>query len=63
MTESTEKQTVAERASGLSDDLLESVDAGLGLADELSTAVMELLRSISRSAGEAVRGRPDETKG
>ena len=38
------------------------VDAGLGLADELSTAVMELLRSISRSAGEAVRGRPDETK-
>ncbi|MGB8502372.1 hypothetical protein [Mycobacterium sp.] len=97
MTESTEKQTVAERASGLSDDLLESVDAGrravseavrkfvssleedapaladparrkalvdagLGLADELSTAVMELLRSISRSAGEAVRGRPDETK-
>jgi len=97
MTESTEKKTVAERASGLSDELLESVDtgrravteavrkfvnsleedtpaladparrkdlidAGLDLADELSTALMELLRSVSRSTGEAVRGKPGGTK-
>jgi len=95
MTESTEKQTVVERVSGLSDDVLESIDssrrtaieavrkfvstleeetpalvdpslrkslidAGLDLADELSTALMELLRSLLRSASEAVK--PGGTK-
>ena len=95
MTESTEKQTVVERVSGLSGEVLESVDAsrrtaieavrkfvstleeetpalvdpslrkalidaGLDLADELSTALMELLRSIMRSASEAVK--PGGTK-
>ncbi|HUH72160.1 MAG TPA: hypothetical protein VLZ05_26850 [Mycobacterium sp.] len=95
MTESTEKQTVVERVSGLSEEVLESVDAGrrdaieavrkfvstleeetpalvdpslrkalidagLDLADELSKALMELLRSIIRSASEAVK--PGGTK-
>ncbi|HUH69750.1 MAG TPA: hypothetical protein VLZ05_13315 [Mycobacterium sp.] len=90
MAEGTEKQTVVERVSGLSDEVLESVDAGrreaieavrkfvstleeetpalvdpslrkalidagLDLADELSSALMELLRSIIRSASEAVK--------
>ena len=90
MAESTEKQTVVERVSGLSEEVLESVDAsrrtaieavrkfvstleeetpalvdpslrkalidaGLDLADELSSALMELLRSIIRSASEAVK--------
>ena len=90
MAESTEKQTVVERVSGLSDEVLESVDAsrrtaieavrkfvstleeeapalvdpslrkalidsGLDLANELSTALMELLRSIMRSASDAVK--------
>ena len=90
MAESTEKQTVVERVSGLSEEVLESVDAsrrtaieavrkfvstleeetpalvdpslrkalidaGLDLANELSSALMELLRSILRSAGEAVK--------
>jgi len=90
MAESTEKQTVVERVSGLSEEVLESVDAGrreaieavrkfvstleeetpalvdpslrkavldgaLNLADELSSALMELLRSIIRSASEAVK--------
>jgi hypothetical protein len=97
MTESTEKQTVVERASGLSDDVLESVDAGrravieavrkfvstfeeespalvdparrkaltdagLDLADGLSTALMELLRSVRRSAGEALSGKSGGAK-
>jgi hypothetical protein len=97
MTESTEKQTVVERASGLSDDVLESVDAGrravieavrkfvstfeeespalvdparrkaltdagLDLADGLSTALMELLRSVRRSAGEALSGESGGAK-
>jgi hypothetical protein len=97
MTESTEKQTVMERASGLSDDVLESVDAGrravieavrkfvstfeeesptlvdparrkaltdagLELADGLSTALMELLRSVRRSAGEALSGKSGGAK-
>jgi len=95
MAEGTEKQTVVERVSGLSDEVLESVDAGrreaieavrkfvstleeetpalvdpslrkalidagLDLADELSSALMELLRSIIRSASEAVK--PGGTK-
>ena len=82
MSESTEKQTVVERASGLADEVLESVDVGrrdaieavrkfvstleeatpalvdpslrktaldsaLDLADELSSALMSLLRSIT----------------
>ena len=97
MPESTEKQTVVERASGLSDEILESVDAGrhaaieavrkfvstleeatpalvdasqrnsvidggLDLADELSTALTELLRSITRSTSETLSGKPGGTK-
>ena len=89
MAENTEKQTAVERASGASDEVLESLDAGrravseavrkfvstfeeeapalidserrkaltdaaLDLANELSTALMELLRSIGRSASEAL---------
>jgi hypothetical protein len=97
MTESTEKQTVVERASGLSVEVLESIDAsrrsvieavrkyvstleeetpalvdaslrkslidgGLDLADELSKALMELLRSIMRTASEALSSKPGGTK-
>jgi hypothetical protein len=89
MTESTEKQTVVERAGAVTDEVLESVDAsrraaieavrkfvgaleeetpalvdasrrnalidgGLELADELSTALMELLRSLVRTASGAL---------
>jgi len=89
MTESTEKQTVVERASGLSDQMLESVDAGrqavieavrkfvssleeatpaladesrrntvidaaLNLTDELSKALIELVRSVMAGASEAL---------
>jgi hypothetical protein len=88
---------VVERASGLSNDVLESVDAGrravieaarkfvstfeeespalvdparrraltdagLDLADGLSTALMELLRSVRRSAGEALSGKSGGAK-
>ncbi|HYB39914.1 MAG TPA: hypothetical protein VEF72_32125 [Mycobacterium sp.] len=97
MTESTEKQTVVERASGLSVEVLESIDAsrrsvieavrkyvstleeetpalvdaslrkslidgGLDLADELSKALMDLLRSIMRTASEALSSKPGGTK-
>jgi hypothetical protein len=97
MTESTEKKTVVERASVLSDELIESVDAvrravsdavrkfvstleeespalvdperrkaltdaGLDLADQLSTALMELLRSVRRSAGEVLSSNPGGRK-
>ncbi|HME80071.1 MAG TPA: hypothetical protein VKI00_31725 [Mycobacterium sp.] len=89
MTESTEKKTVVERAAGLSDDMLESVDAGrqavieavrkfvgtleeetpaladpsrrkavidaaVGLTDELSKALIELVRSVMAGASEAL---------
>jgi hypothetical protein len=32
------------------------------LADEFSTALMELLRSVMRTAGEALGGKPGGTK-
>ena len=89
MAESTEKKTVVERAAGLSDDMLESVDAGrqavieavrkfvgtleeetpavvdasrrkavidaaVDLTDELSKALIELLRSVMAGASEAL---------
>ena len=38
------------------------MDAGLDLADGLSTALMELLRTVSRSAGEALSGKSGGTK-
>jgi hypothetical protein len=91
---STEKKTVVERAAGLSDEVLESVEAGrraaieavrkfadtvdeatpalvdparrktiidaaLDLADSLVTTRMEFLRSIVRSASQAVSSKPD----
>jgi hypothetical protein len=97
MTESTEKQTVVERAGAVTDEVLESVnasrraaieavrkfvgaleeetpalvdasrrkaliDGGLELADELSTALMELLRSIVRTASGALSSTPGGTK-
>ena len=89
MTESTEKETLVERASGLSDEMLKSVDAGrqtvieavrefvsaleeatpaladesrrntvidaaLNLTDELSKALIELVRSVMAGASEAL---------
>ena len=96
MTESTEKQTVVERAGAVTDEVLESVnasrrpieavrkfvgaleeetpalvdasrrkaliDGGLELADELSTALMELLRSLVRTASGALSSTPGGTK-
>ena len=94
---STEKKTVAERAAGLSDEVLESVevgrraaieavrkfvdtvdevaralvdparrktivDAALDLADSLVTTRVEFLRSVVRSASEAVSSKPGATK-
>jgi hypothetical protein len=94
---STEKKTVVERAAGLSDEVLESVEAGrraaieavrkfvdtvdevtpalvdasrrktivdaaLDLADSLVTTRVEFLRSVVRSASEAVSSKPGATK-
>ena len=94
---STEKKTVVERAAGLSDEVLESVEAGrraaiaavrkfvdavdevtpalvdparrktivdaaLDLADSLVTTRLEFLRSVVRSASEAVSSKPDGAK-
>ena len=94
---STEKKTVVERAAGLSDEMLESVEAGrraaieavrrfvdivdeatpalgdpsrrktivdaaLDLADSLVTTRLEFLRSVVRSASEAVSSKPGGTK-
>ncbi len=93
----TEKKTVVERAAGLSDEVLESVEAGrrvaieamrkfmntvneatpalvdpsrrktivdaaLDLADSLVTTRVEFLRSVVRSASEAVSSKPGATK-
>ncbi len=90
---STEKKTVVERAAGLSDEVLESVetgrraaiaavrkfvdtvdeatpalvdpalrktivDAALDLTDSLVTTRLEFLRTVVRSASEAVSSRP-----
>jgi hypothetical protein len=89
MTESTEKKTVAEQATALSNDVLESVETGqraatdavrkfvdsleeatpalvdperrktiinaaVDLADQLVTAHVQFLRSVTRSASEAL---------
>jgi len=94
---STEKKTVVERAAGVSDEVLESVEAGrraaieavrkfvdtvdevtpalvdasrrktivdaaLDLADSLVTTRVEFLRSVVRSASEAVSSKPGATK-
>jgi uncharacterized protein with PhoU and TrkA domain len=94
---STEKKTVVERAAGLSDEVLESVEAGrraaieavrkfvdtvdevtpalvdasrrktivdaaLDLADSVVTTRVEFLRSVVRSASEAVSSKPGATK-
>ncbi|MGO8852017.1 hypothetical protein [Mycobacterium sp.] len=94
---STEKKTVVERAAGVSDEVLESVEAGrraaieavrkfvdtvdevtpalvdasrrktiidaaLDLADSLVTTRVESLRSVVRSASEAVSSKPGATK-
>jgi hypothetical protein len=94
---STEKKTVVEQAAGLSDEVLESVEAGrraaieavrkfvdtfdevtpalvdasrrktivdaaLDLADSLVTTRVEFLRSVVRSASEAVSSKPGATK-
>ncbi len=94
---STEKKTVVERAAGLSDEVLESVEAGrraaiaavrkfvdtideatpalvdptrrktiidaaLDLTDSLVTTRLEFLRSVVRSASEAVSGKSDGAK-
>ena len=93
---STEKKTVVERAAGLSDEVLESVEAGrraaidavrkfvntvdeatpalvdpsrrktivdaaLDLAESLVTTRVEFLRSVVRSASEAVSSKPGGT--
>lgn len=94
---STEKKTLVEQAAGLSDEVLESVEAGrraaieavrkfvdtvdevtpalvdasrrktivdaaLDLADSLVTTRVEFLRSVVRSASEAVSSKPGATK-
>ncbi len=94
---STEKKTVVARAAGLSDEVLESVEAGrraaieavrkcvdtvdevtpalvdasrrktivdaaLDLAGSLVTTRVEFLRSVVRSASEAVSSKPGATK-
>lgn len=94
---STEKKTVVERAAGLSDEVLESVEAGrraaiaavrkfvdtvdeaipalvdpalrknvvdaaLDLADSLVTTRLEFLRSVVRSASDAVSSKPGGAK-
>ena len=54
--------TLEEETPALVDPSLRKalIDAGLDLANELSSALMELLRSVMRSAGEAVK--PGGTK-
>ena len=94
---SSEKQTVVQRAAGLSDEMLESVetgrraaieavrkfvdtvdeatpalvdpsrrktiiDAALDLADSLVRTRLEFLRSVVRSASEAVSSKPGGTE-
>ena len=39
-----------------------ALDAAMDLADELSSALMELPRSITRSASEALSSKPGGTK-
>ena len=39
-----------------------ALDAAMDLADKLSSALMELLRSITRSASEALSSKPGGTK-
>jgi hypothetical protein len=55
MADSTEKQTVVERASGLSDEMLESVDAG-------RQAAIEALRKFASAIEEATAQHGDPSR-
>jgi hypothetical protein len=55
MAESTEQKTMAERASGLSDDVLESVDAG-------RRAAIEAMRKFVSTIEEATAQHADPSR-